>query len=145
MKEKHISEVRAFNRFYTPVIGLLDKYVLHNRFSLPEVRVLYEVYHRDPCTPSDIIATLGIDKGYLSRILGYFEKKKWVTKKKAGHDSRAIFLSLTAAGKKEMETLNEASNQHIRTILEHLNDEECNRLIHHMSEIKMILTIPERN
>ena len=138
MKEKHVSEVRSFNRFYTPVIGLMDKYILDSRFSLPEVRVLYEIHHRDACTSSDLVQALGMDKGYLSRLISQFEKKKLLVRKRAGHDSRTSYLFLTATGRKELEGLVDASNAHIRMILEPLSDEQCNKLIHHMAEIRKI-------
>jgi hypothetical protein len=66
MKEKSIAEIRPFNRFYTTIIGLMDQHILNSRYSLPEVRILYD--HCVNATASDIMASLNIDKGYLSRI-----------------------------------------------------------------------------
>lgn len=140
MKEKYIMEIRAFNRFYTGIIGLLDKYILNSRYSLPEVRILYELYHQENLTASDIIASVNIDKGYLSRLLRHFEKKKMISKRRSSDDGRAAHLYLTNTGKKEFEVLNEASNKQIRNILEDLTEESCNRLVQHMQEIKKILS-----
>jgi len=140
MREKHITDIRAFNRFYTDIIGLLDKYILNSNYALPEVRILYELYHHQGLTARDIIESLHIDKGYLSRILRQFEKKKLIVKKHSKEDSRSVHLSLTMTGRDEFELLNEASNTQIREIIGLLTDKECDRLILNMSVIKKILT-----
>jgi len=140
MKRKHITDIRAFNRFYTSIIGLLDQHILESRYSLPEVRILFELYHSENLTASDIVASLRIDKGYLSRMLLQFQKKKLVTRKWSANDGRAAYLSLTDKGKKEFETLNEASNKQIKKILETLTDRDCNKLVSHMTGIMTILS-----
>ena len=143
MKEKHVSAIRAFNRFYTGIIGLLDQHILNSRYSLPEVRILYELYHHEGLTAKDIMTSLSIDKGYLSRILRQFEKKKLISKKRSGEDGRATHLSLSKAGRSEFEVLNEASNKQLRQILENVTEAECDKLVRNMSEIKTILTKSE--
>lgn len=140
MKEKHIMEIRSFNRFYTGIIGLLDKYILNSRYSLPEVRILFELYHHEILTASDIMTALNIDKGYLSRVLQYFEKKKLISKKRSVNDGRAAHLYLTAVGKKEFEILNDASSKQIQKILENLTEADCDRLLQYMTGIKLILS-----
>jgi DNA-binding MarR family transcriptional regulator len=132
--------MRAFNRYYTGIIGLLDQHILNSQYSLPEVRVLYELNYGGSITASDITISLGIDKGYLSRILRQFDKKKLISKKRSGDDGRATFLSLTKAGKNEFETLTEASNRLVRKILGALTETECDKLIKNMSAIKSILS-----
>jgi DNA-binding MarR family transcriptional regulator len=140
MQKKHVAAIRAFNRFYTSIIGLLDQHILESRYSLPEVRILFELYHSDELTASDIIAALRIDKGYLSRMLLHFQRKKLVSKKWSLADGRAAHLSLTEKGRKEFEILNEASNRQIKKLLESLTDEDCNRLVNNMTEIRTILS-----
>ena len=139
MTQKDIDAVRAFNRFYTRVIGLLDKHILNSNYSLPEVRIMYELYHHKSLTASDIIALLHLDKGYLSRILRQFEKKKTVTKVRSKNDGRSTRISLTHSGTNEFERLNIASNEQIGRILSLLTKEETGSLVSHMKEIKSIL------
>lgn len=66
--------IRQFNRYYTKVLGLLDKHLLDSEFSLSEVRVLYEIGQSEECKASMLIEQLGLDPGYLSRMLKRFEK-----------------------------------------------------------------------
>jgi DNA-binding MarR family transcriptional regulator len=145
MKEKNIKDIRAFNRFYTSTIGLLDQHILNSGYSLPEVRILYELYHHENLTASDIITSFGIDKGYLSRIFRHFEKKKLISKKRSNEDGRSIQLSLTKKGRTEFEVLNEASNAQIKKTLEPLTDADCDKLVRNMAEIKLILSKTHQN
>lgn len=140
MNEKYVKDIRAFNRFYTNVIGLLDQYVLNSKYSLPEVRILYELYHTEGLTASEIISSLKIDKGYLSRLILQFEKRKLVIKKNSEKDGRLTHLHLTAAGKREFEELNRSSHHQIKGILINLSDAECKELTKHMNAIKKILS-----
>lgn len=140
MIDRHISSIRAFNRFYTNIIGLLDQHVLNSEYSLPEVRILYELYHHENLTASDIISTLGIDKGYLSRIFRHLEKKKMIFKKKYEQDGRSIHLNLTTKGRREFETLNKASHLQIKKLLEPLSTAHRQKLVRNMEEIKQILS-----
>ncbi|HZE83929.1 MAG TPA: MarR family transcriptional regulator [Puia sp.] len=140
MTEKHIGEIRAFNRFYTDVIGLLDRYILNSSYTLPEVRVLYELYYHQPITASDIVNSLHIDKGYLSRMILQFEKRKLLTRRRSAQDARSVQLSLTASGKKEFSVLDEASHYQIREILTPLSAVDCDKLVQYMTGIKSILS-----
>ena len=87
--ETYVGAVRAFNRFYTRKIGVLEEGLLHSSLSLTEARVLYELAHRSDATATDLRRELGIDAGYLSRILRGFEKRAWIERKPAQHDARA--------------------------------------------------------
>jgi DNA-binding MarR family transcriptional regulator len=145
MNKKNIDDIRAFNRFYTSVIGLLDQHILNSKYSLAEVRILYELYHHENLTASDIITSLGIDKGYLSRIFRHFEKKKLILKRRSREDGRSVHLSLTKTGRSEFEVLNAASNEQIKKKLEPLTDAECDQLSRNMAEIKMILSKAQQN
>src|SRR5262245_37336534 len=92
-----VAEVRRFNRYYTGVIGLLDEHFLKSEFTLSEGRVLYELAHRDGLTASDLVQSLRLDPGYLSRIVARFEKKKLLKRTPVAEDRRQAALSLTIA------------------------------------------------
>jgi DNA-binding MarR family transcriptional regulator len=140
MKENHVHEIRAFNRLYTDVTGLLDKYILNSRYSLPEVRVLYELYHQSDCTAKQIMKSFNIDKGYLSRILLKFQKDKLLTMKQSKNDGRSVHLMLTNKGKKEFKNLNQAAQNQVKTLLKDTSDKDCDKLVYCMNEIKKILS-----
>jgi len=139
MNAEAIESVREFNRFYTKVLGLLDKHLLDSSYSLPEARVLYELYHRQPCTASDIMDVVEMDKGYLSRVLTLFTRKGLLAKKKSKEDARAMFLTLTSKGNSEFEKINRASIEQVKTIAKTLSSSEQIDLVMHMNAIQKIL------
>jgi DNA-binding MarR family transcriptional regulator len=71
--ESQIAAVRAFNRFYTRIIGTLREGLLNSEYSLSEARVLYELANSPESTAREIAVDLELDAGYLSRILRKFE------------------------------------------------------------------------
>src|ERR1035438_4713293 len=87
--EQYVQSMRRFNRFYTRQIGLLNEGLLNSPFSLTEVRTLYELAHREQSTAVELRQELGLDAGYLSRILRKFEKHRWIEKTAALQDARA--------------------------------------------------------
>jgi DNA-binding MarR family transcriptional regulator len=140
MNEKSIKEFRAFNRFYTSVIGLLERHFLNSNYTLVEVRIMYEIYYGKDLTASDLIRILSLDKGYLSRIVRQFEKRKFIKRERSSKDTRVIFLSLTAEGKKEFLLLDKAQDDQVRSVLSGITEKELSRLLSSMSEIRKILT-----
>ena len=139
MNLEQINQIRDFNRFYARLIGLLDKTYLNSAYSLAEVRVLHEIYHHDEITANDILATLQIDKGYLSRILKSFEKKKMVLKKRSTEDGRALKLTLTALGETELLMIDQAASTQVNLTFSDLSEDEFEILIASMRTIKEIL------
>jgi DNA-binding MarR family transcriptional regulator len=139
MNMKAVNKIRAFNRFYTMVLGLLDKHLLHSQFTLPEVRVMYEIYHQKKITSKEIAELLKMDKGYLSRILVSFDKKKLVERKANKIDGRLQEISLSAKGEKAFLALNLASENQIVELLSGLSSQEIEKLVAHMDEIQKIL------
>ncbi|AYB29925.1 MarR family winged helix-turn-helix transcriptional regulator [Chryseolinea soli] len=137
---KPIEEFRSFNRFYTSVIGLLDRHILNSNYTLAEGRIMYELYHGKDQTASDLIQTLSIDKGYLSRVLRQFEKRKFISRQRSSQDTRVVFLNLTSDGKKEFQRLDKASNDQVKSILKEIPEKDLTLLRVSMAEIKRILT-----
>jgi DNA-binding MarR family transcriptional regulator len=142
MEQKKVTAIRTFNRFYTNIIGLLDRHLLHSTFSLPEARVLYELYHREGLLAGDIVSALKMDKSYLSRMLDQFSRKKLITRSRSATDARAVLISLTAKGRKEAEALDRASNKQVAGILTGLPENQTEQLVYHMQEIQKILGTP---
>src|SRR5918997_3813205 len=91
---RRVDAVRAFNRFYTRRIGVLEEGYLESPFSLVQARVLYELAHRSEPTATEIATDLGLDTGYLSRILRGFERTGLVEKRPSASDGRQKLLSL---------------------------------------------------
>lgn len=139
MKRTIIEEIRAFNRWYTGVIGLLDDVILESSFSLPEARILYELYHREGIQAGEITAMLGIDKGYLSRILDQFTRQQLIVRKRSTEDGRVQHIFLTAKGRTAFKALNQASITQVEGMLAPLPAGDREKLVHHMNEIKRII------
>lgn len=121
------------------VLGLLDKHLLDSKFTLPEVRVMYEIYHRKKITSKEIAELLGMDKGYLSRILLSFDNKKLIVRNANKIDGRVQEISLSAKGEKEFLAINLASENQVVELLSGLSGQEINKLVSHMDEIQKIL------
>ena len=138
MTEKDIQSIRDFNRFYTNIIGLLDNHILDSPYSLPEARVLYELFHRQPCAASDIMTSINMDKGYLSRVLKSFEKKGLLTRKPSKEDGRVATLVLTFKGEREFEKINQASAAQIEGLLPGMNQQDIKAAIQHMEQLKKL-------
>jgi DNA-binding MarR family transcriptional regulator len=140
MKPQFIEEIRSFNRFYTSIIGLVNDHILHSDYSLPEARILFELDHHPGLTASDLIGMLGMDKGYLSRILRRFEDRKLVSRAESAADRRMVTLALTAKGKKEFGLLNRASDEQVAAAFKNLSEEDGEQLVGKMVEIRRIIT-----
>src|SRR4030095_4159000 len=91
---ERVGAFRKFNRFYTIQIGLLNHGLLKTSFSLTQSPILFELAHSKQMTASDLIRVLGMDPGYLSRIIGQFEKEGLVKRARSKSDSRQLPLTL---------------------------------------------------
>jgi len=136
---QRVDAVRRFNRFYTKQIGVLHEGLLGSPFSLTEVRVLYELAHREKPTATELGKELGLDAGYLSRILRGFKKRGLVTKMPSKADARQSLLSLTARGRKTFAPLNTRSSNEVAAMLRRLPAVEQSRLIEAMHTIEELL------
>lgn len=142
-KQEAIDRIREFNRFYTNVIGLLDRHFLATPFSLTEGRVLYEISHTELCTAKKIRSNIDIDEGYLSRILDKFIQMGLIRKTPASEDRRLHQIQLTEKGQREFSKLNENSNQQIFQLIGELSDEQQTELVTLMDRIKTLLSKEE--
>ena len=124
-----VDAVRRFNRFYTRQIGVLNRGYLESPFSLTQVRVLYELAHREKLTASDLAADLGLDEGYLSRILRGFQTRGLIGKKTSEGDGRQSLLRLTARGRRVVGPLEARARRQIGAILRRLSAAEQGRLV----------------
>jgi DNA-binding MarR family transcriptional regulator/GNAT superfamily N-acetyltransferase len=134
--------VRAFNRFYTRQIGALDEHLLEGRFSLAETRVLYELAHRQGPTATDVGRDLGLDAGYLSRILRRFETRGLVTRTPSPADGRHSLLQLTARGRAAFSPLETRARRDAARMLARLSAPEQRQVIDAMATIERLLTAP---
>lgn len=140
-KQRTIEDIRAFNRYYTGLIGLLNDHLLDSEYSLAEVRILYEINTHQPVSASQIMSEMGIDKGYLSRVLKQLEKNGLISKQVSGEDARVTLVSLTAKGETLFSRLNAASDQQIEALITNLTREQQRTLVEHMQAIKVLLTV----
>jgi DNA-binding MarR family transcriptional regulator/GNAT superfamily N-acetyltransferase len=131
--------VRRFNRFYTRQIGVLGDGWLESPFSLAEARVLYELAHRDGPAAKDLAADLGLDPGYLSRILQRLRGRRLVAQATAAADGRRRLLSLTAAGRRAFGDLDTRANEEARRVLTKLPEATQRRIVDAMGAIESAL------
>jgi DNA-binding MarR family transcriptional regulator/GNAT superfamily N-acetyltransferase len=126
---RRVETVRAFNRFYTQQIGVLEDGYLDSPFSVSQARVLYELAHRQEPTAAEIARDLGLDAGYLSRMLRGFERAGLLRKRSSVQDGRHRLLSLTARGHEAFAPLDVASREQIAAMLGDLSVDEQRRLL----------------
>jgi DNA-binding MarR family transcriptional regulator/GNAT superfamily N-acetyltransferase len=137
--QARIAAVRRFNRFYTRQIGVLRKTFLDSPYSLGEARILYEISsHRSP-TASQIARTLGLDAGYLSRVLHNFEKHGLIERRTSRKDARQSHLALSALGKKTFAPIESRSQQSAGHMLGKVPPADQARLIAAMDTIETLL------
>jgi DNA-binding MarR family transcriptional regulator/GNAT superfamily N-acetyltransferase len=134
-----VAGVRAFNRFYTRRIGVLQEGLLHSPFSLAEARVLYELAQRAGPTASELGQALGLDAGYLSRILAGFESRGLVGRRPSPSDGRRSLLRLTARGRRAFAALDRRSQDETAALLAPLAADEQSRLVGALQTVERLL------
>jgi DNA-binding MarR family transcriptional regulator/N-acetylglutamate synthase-like GNAT family acetyltransferase len=134
-----VESVRRFNRFYTKQIGLLSEHILKSQFSLAEARVIYELAQREKATATEMGAELGLDAGYLSRLLAAFKKRGLISKKPSETDGRQSVIWLTDKGRKAFTELDAHSHGEVESLLGRLPQADQNRLIDAMRVIEEVL------
>jgi len=136
---QRITAVRRFNRFYTQRIGVLQDGFAHSPFSLTQARVLYELLHRDRPTASELGSALGLDAGYLSRILRGFAARGYIAKERSASDGRQVHLTVTQRGRKTFAPLEAHSDTEVGNMLQPLTPAEQVRLVAALQAVEELL------
>jgi DNA-binding MarR family transcriptional regulator/GNAT superfamily N-acetyltransferase len=131
--------VRRFNRFYTRLVGALDEGHLASAYTLAEGRVLYEIANGDGPTAADVGRALGLDAGYLSRILRRFEEGGLVTRETSAADARRSHLRLTDAGRAAFAELDARARDDVGARVGRLSDGEQRRLLGALATVQALL------
>ena len=137
--DARVLAVRHFNRFYTRHIGVLHEHLLESEYSLTEVRVLYELAHREAPTASELMKDLGLDRGYLSRLLASFEKRGLIEREISEQDGRQSHVRLTRKGRGAFAPLDAASNREVHAMLQQLPDAAQATLVDALHRVESLL------
>src|SRR5215208_682188 len=139
--DRRVGDVRHFNRFWTRQIGVLREGYLESPFSLTELLLLYDLAHREETTASELGEELGLDAGYLSRILRGFEKHGLIHKRPSEADGRRRLLRLTQRGREAFALLDARSRSEIGAMLDDMSIEEQERLVGAMKTVEGLLSV----
>ncbi|MGV7215429.1 bifunctional helix-turn-helix transcriptional regulator/GNAT family N-acetyltransferase [Bradyrhizobium sp. UFLA05-112] len=142
VSDDQVEAVRAFNRFYTRKLGVLDQQLLKTPFSLSEARVLYELAHGGERSAKEIGIELGLDPGYLSRIVQNFDEAGLIARKPLPTDRRQYQLSLTAKGRQAFARLERSSQEDVAAMLRPLTETDRKRLTGAMDTVERLLAMP---
>jgi DNA-binding MarR family transcriptional regulator/GNAT superfamily N-acetyltransferase len=143
--DRQIAAFRAFTRFYTRKLGVLGQHLLNSPFSLSEGRVLYEIAHNEGLAAKEIGGALGLDPGYLSRIIQGFDEAGLISRKPLEQDRRQYRLSLTAKGRQAFAKIDRASHDEVAAMLGALSADERERLTSAMATVERLLEPAERS
>jgi DNA-binding MarR family transcriptional regulator len=122
-----IRTVRAFNRFHTRYAGVLEASFMGSGFSLAEARILYEIGERASALASDIQTDMGLDAGYLSRLVRRLEGRGLIERGR-GKDGRQRPMTLTPAGRDALARIDAKVYRQTADSLAHLNPSQCEAL-----------------
>ena len=136
--EDRVSAVRRFNRFFTRQIGVLREGLLHSPYSLTEARIIYELAHCDVVTAADLGRELGLDAGYLSRLVSRLEQQGLLDRLPSESDGRQRLLRLTPAGEQAFALLDKRARDEVAEMLHNLSEEEQQRLLTSMQTIESV-------
>src|ERR1700751_4124701 len=137
--EDRVASVRRFSRFYTRRLGVLHEGLLGSPLSLTECRVVWELAQRGRATAAEIAAELGLDAGYLSRILGGFERRGLIDRRPSERDGRQSDIALTEAGRGLYATIDTTSREEVAALLGELEDADQARLVEALETAERLL------
>src|SRR5262249_20043875 len=136
----HVEALREFNRFYTRRIDVLRSDYLGSPFALPEARLVFEIGRSPGVAATTLGRDLGIDLGYLSRVLQGLKRRGYVQAKRTPEDARRAALTLTEKGRKAFTLLNTRSRDKAVSMLEPLSDAQRSRLVTAMDAVQDLLS-----
>ena len=136
---EHADAIRRFNRFYTRQIGALGEHLARTGFSLSESRILFELGSTPGLTSAELRQLLGLDAGYLSRIIAGFARKGLISKSRSASDARATVLQLTAQGKAVLASLEQAAREEVALLLQDMPAARQQQLILAMAQVQSLL------
>ncbi|MGE7988788.1 MarR family winged helix-turn-helix transcriptional regulator [Lysinibacillus fusiformis] len=128
LNDNIIADIRQFNRFYTKILGLLDKHVLSTGYSFTEARVILEIGFLKQCIANNLVENLDIDRSYMSRIITKLSKDELITKEFSTKDNRTSLIRLAPKGDALFKQLNEKSNEQIVELLRGLSQVEIKEI-----------------
>ncbi|MGX1831966.1 MarR family winged helix-turn-helix transcriptional regulator [Paenibacillus taichungensis] len=131
-----LTEMRRFNRFYTNILGVLDKHILGTGYSFAEARVIIEIGIQGESIANNLVDTLTIDRSYMSRIVSKLTREGLLMKVDSAADSRVSLIRLTEKGQELYGELNERSDQQIVKLMQGLNEEEIREVYTSMMNIQ---------
>ena len=134
-----VARIRGFNRFYTNLIGVLDRHILRSPFSLTEVRVLYEISVDEGGNARRLKEILSVDEGYLSRTIERLVKRGLLRRRQSAADGRVFHLSLTGRGKREFRAVNAAAETEIEALVGRLSAKQVAEVVSSMRRIQDLL------
>jgi DNA-binding MarR family transcriptional regulator/GNAT superfamily N-acetyltransferase len=137
--EDAIAAVRLFNRFYTRRVGALNQHFLGTELSLPEARLMFEIEHAERPVATELQRLLGMDAGYLSRVLARFETRGWITRQAAEGDQRRRPIVLTPAGREIFEVIDQRQRGEVREMLRPLAPAQQADLVAALGEARTLL------
>jgi DNA-binding MarR family transcriptional regulator/GNAT superfamily N-acetyltransferase len=133
------ARLRRFNRFFTQFVGALDPKFLGTEMSLAEARLLFEIAQKEGLLASDLQATLLMDGGFVSRVLGRFESRGWIARGQGGADARQRPISLTEAGRKAFRELDDRQQAAVETSVSRLQPAERRALTEALDTVQTLL------
>lgn len=134
-KQEAVRQIRAFNRFYTVLLGFLNRDYFGSGYSVTETRILFELKQGGQMSASQLIDMLHLDKSYISRLIRSLEQKALLTRHPSEKDGRARILALTPAGQAEADRLIEITNSKLYELVAPLSGEACDGLCQAMDTI----------
>lgn len=137
---QNVEKIRKFNRFYANLLGKMDQEIYNKPFPLTEARVITEMYVNPGSTATEIRETLGIDKGYMSRIIQRFEDEAVISKQRSSDDKRQYLLYLTDYGEEIYHLLVNHANQEVGKMIQTISDNHLSKLISSMETVEQILS-----